>query len=75
MAPTKNPTATTFIRRSAIRRAASASGSAAAKDSAKEARTRRATVGWVLKFSRGGGEPDTSALCATTPSSAITGTS
>ena len=68
MAPIKKLSATSFIRRSATRRWASASGSAPANDSAKDARARRTGVAGVITSSPGARAPDGSALCATTPS-------
>jgi hypothetical protein len=77
LAPIKKPNATSFILRNPTRRWASASGSAPANDSGKEARARAAPVGGAVGFNPAAGESDASglseALCATTPSSIAAG--
>ena len=62
MAPIRKLSATIFIRRSATRRWASASGSAPAKDSAKDARARGASVAGPIKSGPAAGGPDASPL-------------
>ncbi len=75
VAPIRKLSATSFIRRNATRRCASASGSAPAKDSAKDARAARTGAAAVGESGLAPGGPDASPLtearCDTTPSSIL----